>query len=179
MDFLIIPLILFLAYAVIFGVFCAYLASEKGRSGGSWFFLGVVFGILALLVLIGLPSEKRSSNEPVRASAQSTATSSTRSGRGRKDSNVRLCPHCVQEVHELATACPHCQRDLPEVERCSYEPCRKIINPTDDRCEDNEGNPYCGDLHRRRRRPVQCDECGEIVEHSELVVHRRLHRGRQ
>ena len=74
---------------------------------------------------------------------------------------------------------PHCQRDLPEVERCSYGPCRKIINPTDDRCKDDEGNPYCGDLHRGRSMPVQCDECGRIVLNSELAVHRRLHRGRQ
>ncbi len=143
-------LILFLVYALIFGFFCAYLAGEKGRSGGSWFFLGLVFGILALLVLIGLPSEQRSSDEPVQASTRSTATSSTRSGRERKDSDIRLCPHCIKEVHELATACPHCQRDLPEVERCSDAACRKIINPTDKRCEDDEGNVYCCDLHRRR-----------------------------
>ncbi len=58
----------YLVYGAILGVLCAYLAGEKGRSGGSWFFLGLIFGILALLVLIGLPSEDRSSTEVSRPS---------------------------------------------------------------------------------------------------------------
>ena len=147
-------LLLYLVYAVIMGAFCTYLAGEKGRNGGSWFFLGLIFGILALLVLIGLPSEQRSSNEGPRPSARSSVPDSG-SRSGRQDSHVRLCPHCIQEVHELATACPHCQRDLPEVERCSYTPCRKIINPTDDRCKDDKGNVFCKNLHKdRKSRPT-------------------------
>ena len=178
-------LVLFLVYALVFGFFCAYLAGEKGRSGGAWFFLGLIFGILALLVLIGLPSEQGSSNEALRVSTRSTISSGSRSPSGRQGSDIRLCPHCIQEVHELATACPHCQRDLPEVERCSYEPCHKIINPTDDRCEDEEGNVFCKNLHRQRpapvRRdepvqhdePVQCDECGGTVFKSYWAAHRQ------
>ncbi len=183
MEFLIV---LFLAYALIFGAFCAYLAGEKGRSGGSWFFLGLIFGILALLVLIGLPSEDRSSNKPRRSSTSTTITPSAGSGRRREEIDVRQCPHCIQEVHELATACPHCQSDLPEVERCSYGDCRKIINPTDDRCEDDEGNPYCNDLHRRRpmgdrgrRMRVQCDECGKMVFKSDASSHLLNHMRRK
>lgn len=171
--------LLFLVYAAIMGFFCAYLASTKGRGVGSWFFLGLIFGILALLVLIGVPSQQRSSPKDRRRSSQSTGTSEAEEEPGQKGPDFRLCPHCIQEVHELATACPHCQRDLPEVERCSHAACRKIINPTDDRFEDDKGNPYCGDLHRGRRMPVQCDECGRIVLNSDLAVHRRLHRGRQ
>ena len=189
-------LILFLVYALIFGSICAYLAGEKGRSGGSWFFLGLVFGILALLVLIALPSEQRSSNEPVQASTRSTATASTRNGRERQDPDIRLCPHCIKEVHKLATACPHCQRDLPEVERCSDAACRKIINPTDKRCKDDEGNLYCCDLHRQRQldlarspsyvpykrpievpreRTVKCDMCSVEVLESSMTAHRKIH----
>ena len=170
-------LILFLVYALVFGFFCAYLAGEKDRSGGSWFFLGLVFGILALLVLIGLPSEQRSSTRTRHTSVDSPSTS--RSGHRRKTPEVRLCPHCIQEVHERATACPHCQRDLPEVERCTYGPCRKIINPTDDRCEDDGGNPYCGDLHRGRLIRVKCDECGSAVFRTDLALHRRHHKNRK
>lgn len=189
-------LILFLVYALVFGFFCAYLAGEKDRSGGSWFFLGLVFGILALLVLLGLPSEQRSTNEPVRASTRSTATSSTGGGHSKKSSDVRLCPHCIQEVHELATACPHCQRDLPEVERCSDAACRKIINPTDKRCKDDEGNLYCCDLHKQRQldlarspvyvplkapkkvpreRTVKCVMCGVEVLEGNMSTHRKIH----
>lgn len=182
-------LLLFLVYALIFGFFCGYLAGEKGRDSTAWFFLGLVFGILALLVLIGLPSEQNSSSEDSHAPSRSAVTSRANSGPRRDSSNVRLCPHCIQEIHQLATACPHCQRDLPELERCSDTVCRKIINPTDDRCEDDEGNPFCGDLHRRRQQAlakspayvplkrgtkkrlreesVKCDRCGlEVLEGS-------------
>ena len=137
-------LLLYLVYGVTLGSFCAYLAGQKGRGAGSWFFLGLIFGILALLVLIGLPGEQRSS---------------TKMGH-----NGRLCPHCIQEVHEFASACPHCQRDLPDPEHCSYGHCHKIINPTDDRCEDDQGNPYCGDIHRQQNL-AECSytSCQEIV----------------
>ena len=191
MEFL---LLMFLAYGVIIGAFCAYLAGEKGRSGGSWFFLGLVFGILALLVLIGLPSEQRSSTGNRRPSAESTAT--PRTGGRREGSDGRLCPHCIQEVHELAAVCPHCQRDLPKLERCSYGPCGKIINPTDVRCEDDEGNLYCGnldrrrgnrdrrrddldrgrnDLDRRRNIRVQCPKCRRKVLKDNLATHQLNH----
>ena len=176
-------LLLFLVYALIFGFFCAYLAGEKGRSSGSWLFLGLIFGILALLVLIGLPSKQDPSSEDRRSSTRSSAAGRG-SRSGRQGSDARLCPHCIQEVHELATACPHCQRDLPAVERCSYGPCLKIINPIDDRCEDEEGNPYCSTAHRTRNirtpfnpynrskaRTVKCKECGVEVYESNMSAH--------
>ena len=50
-------ILLYLGSGVIFGFFCAYLADQKGHSGGAWFVLGLLFSFLALLVLIGLPSE--------------------------------------------------------------------------------------------------------------------------
>tara|TARA_Y100000310_G_scaffold261907_1_gene271433 strand:+ start:235 stop:465 length:231 start_codon:yes stop_codon:yes gene_type:complete len=40
---------------VIVGGFCCYLASEKGRNGWDWFILGVLFSLVALLVLMSLP----------------------------------------------------------------------------------------------------------------------------
>ena len=35
--------------------FCAWLADEKGRSVGAWLFLGLLFGPLALLAIVGAP----------------------------------------------------------------------------------------------------------------------------
>ena len=37
------------------GGFCAWLASEKNRDGTSWFFLGFIFGWIALIALAGSP----------------------------------------------------------------------------------------------------------------------------
>jgi hypothetical protein len=43
------------------GGFCYWLASEKNRDGTSWFFLGFIFGWIALIALAGSPilSEER------------------------------------------------------------------------------------------------------------------------
>lgn len=180
----IFPLLLvYLISGVVIGFFCAYLANQKGHSGGAWFVLGLLFSFLALLVLIGLPSEQRPSRtqgdaplssttpEPYRrpsrtqggALGQSTARPGSPGSASQKPRSVRLCPHCIQEIHELASACPHCQRSLPEVERCSYEPCGKIINPTDNRCEDDGGNPFCQEAHRRVEH-CSYKACGKVIE---------------
>ena len=37
----------------LFGAFCALWAQNTGRSGWLWFFLGVFFSIIAVLVLLG------------------------------------------------------------------------------------------------------------------------------
>jgi hypothetical protein len=37
------------------GGFASFVAVEKNFSGGSWFFLGVLFGPIALLAVCGLP----------------------------------------------------------------------------------------------------------------------------
>ena len=173
-------LLVYFIFGVVIGFFCAYLAVQKGHNAGAWFVLGLLFSFLALLVLIGLPNERGSSREQGGAPRSSTTPEPYRrpsrkqsgtlghsagspGGAGSLPRSIRLCPHCIQEVHELATACPHCQRDLPEVERCSYEPCGKIINPTDNRCEDDEGNPFCQESHRGVEH-CSYKACGKVIE---------------
>lgn len=153
----------YLISGVIFGFFCSYLADKKGHGGCAWFVLGFLFSFLALLVLIGLPSEREASREQGGDPWQLADSPDSPGSAPQKPPSFRQCPHCIQEVHELATACPHCQRGLPEVERCSYEPCGKIINPTDNRCEDDEGNLFCDKSHMRVE---QCTykNCGKVIE---------------
>jgi hypothetical protein len=43
------------------GGFCSYLASQKNRDWFGWLFLGVLFGMFALVTLVGL--EKLQSEE--------------------------------------------------------------------------------------------------------------------
>lgn len=50
--------IVLIILGLVFGAFCAYLADEKGRSAVAWFMLGLLFGIIALLVLMALPKER-------------------------------------------------------------------------------------------------------------------------
>lgn len=60
-------LLLLVIQAFVFGFFCSYIAKEKGRSSGSWFFLGLCFSILAVLALIAVPKidDKKSSVTPL------------------------------------------------------------------------------------------------------------------
>lgn len=48
-------LFVLLVQGLIFGFFCAYIASQKNRDGLSWFLLGFLFSLLALLALIAVP----------------------------------------------------------------------------------------------------------------------------
>ena len=51
-----IILVVIIAYWLSFGFFCNWLAREKGRDGQPWFLLGLLFGFIALLTLIGAPA---------------------------------------------------------------------------------------------------------------------------
>lgn len=47
---------LYVIACVTVGFFCAWLAEEKNRGFTNWFFLGLLFGPLALLTLVGAPA---------------------------------------------------------------------------------------------------------------------------
>jgi hypothetical protein len=48
----------FVVYAIATGAFSAWLASAKDREAGTWFFLGLLFGIIALIAIGLSPDEK-------------------------------------------------------------------------------------------------------------------------
>jgi hypothetical protein len=63
MEFLLIGVFI---QAIVFGIFSGYIGSQKGRSGFTWFFLGLFFSLLAILALIALPKagqESTNSND--------------------------------------------------------------------------------------------------------------------
>ena len=41
---------------IVFGVLCGYIATEKKRSGGSWFVIGLFLGIIGLIALAAIPA---------------------------------------------------------------------------------------------------------------------------
>ena len=43
-------------YSLSCGLFSGYVAGEKGRSTLNWLALGVIFGVIALLAIIAVPS---------------------------------------------------------------------------------------------------------------------------
>jgi hypothetical protein len=50
--------LIYILLALFFGFTCGALASRKGRNGLGWAFLGILFGPIALVVLLFLPYSK-------------------------------------------------------------------------------------------------------------------------
>ena len=82
------------ANGLIFGFFCSYLAGQKGKESTTWFWLGFVFNILALLVLVGLPSKLATTTVTLPAN------------------DTRACPHCAERIKLEAKICRFCQREV-------------------------------------------------------------------
>lgn len=60
-EFFFLSLVLIQAF--IMGAFCAFVAGEKNRSQASWFLLGFLTSVAALLALIALPAIKQNDGE--------------------------------------------------------------------------------------------------------------------
>jgi hypothetical protein len=60
MDQLLLVLVI---QGIVFGGFSAFIASQKKRSSTSWFFLGFIFSLLAILALIAVPNLEKTGLE--------------------------------------------------------------------------------------------------------------------
>ena len=167
-------LVIVVVQGVVFGAFCSYLAMEKGKDGGTWFLLGLVFGIIALLVLIGSPSEtgsQRSQSAARTSVGQSQVPGSTATLE--PGASTRVCPSCREIIHSQATVCLFCQRDVPQPKHCTLQGCDKIVDIDDVHYQGNDGQVFCSLEHRemaekiaRRPQPSStrhCATCGSRV----------------
>ena len=48
-------LVVYLLVGAVCGVFCARLAKAKGHNGGTWFIAGLLFSVIALIAIAGMP----------------------------------------------------------------------------------------------------------------------------
>lgn len=98
------------------GVASAVIASDKGRSGVAWFFLGVLFGPFALVVAaclsrIGPPAKEGPAP------------------------GTRPCPHCRERIFEAARVCRFCGKSVaggPVAWKCVD--CGEDVEPGSERC---------------------------------------------
>jgi hypothetical protein len=51
-------IIVWVAQCLICAIFSAIIGAEKGRSGGGYFFCGLLFGVLGLIFAAGMPATK-------------------------------------------------------------------------------------------------------------------------
>lgn len=77
---------------IVMGVLCALIALAKRRSGLGWFFLGCLFGPLALLFAAAMSATPRAQGEPAHT--------------------LKTCPYCAEPVKIQAVVCKHCGQRL-------------------------------------------------------------------
>ena len=88
--------------SLVSAAFSAFVASEKGRDGFAWCFLGFLFGFLALLAIVGLPKidDSLAAQEPRR----------------------RRCSVCLELILPEASICPYCQTVVESISDGDAEP---------------------------------------------------------
>lgn len=75
-------LITYFVFAAIMGVLCAWVASERGRSAGSWFFLGLLLGVFAFIPLALAPARPRAQYAGAHAPSAAEARQRIRAEQG-------------------------------------------------------------------------------------------------
>ena len=91
-----VPILMLALIALVSGVLCAGVASEKNRNSGAWGMVGFLFPILTLIAIAGMPEKTR---------------------------RIRECLFCAELIGIKATICPFCNRELKPVVHCTYSYC--------------------------------------------------------
>lgn len=118
-----------LVLALAFGVACAVIANNKGRSAFGWFVLGCLFSLLALIVIAclkpaepeKLPEDQRlcpHCGKPIFKAADACCHCGTKilpDPAGEND--TKICPFCAETIKKNAVVCRFCGRDLPQAEK--------------------------------------------------------------
>lgn len=130
---------------IMFGVVCAVAANSKNRGSIGWFFMGMLFGPFALLILIFLPKQPDPAATPFHDAS--------------RISDSRTCPYCAETIKMAAIVCKHCGRDIPPATPEEIHPAqeppedkRSGMGVTPPRCKS------CGDINNEDA--VKCRNCG-------------------
>lgn len=111
---------------ILFGVVSMIIAKTKGRSAAGWFFIGVIFGPFALVVIF-LPAVTRQSQE----------LTETVAAEGYRD-----CPHCGKPMRNQSTKCWVCG-NIVDPAPVPPEPAAEAVDGDYRKC------PYCAEPIRR------------------------------
>jgi len=106
--------VIFFIQGSIFGIFTSLLARRKGYSAAGWFFIGLFFSFIGLLVAIGLPdkSNKRAdlyTKQDINGEMPMVENQMT--DEINDSSNlvlIKKCPDCSEVIKIEARVCRHC-----------------------------------------------------------------------
>ena len=127
---------------ILFGIACAVIATNKGRSGGGWFVLGFLLGPFGLILALVVPKNQEALDE-----------GSIQSG------EMKLCPYCAELIKTAAIKCRFCGEDLTENQPSDLSDTRpgklsniqkEVPNQRDSRAEVRQAR-IDGAMHNRRR----------------------------
>ncbi len=76
---------------LLFGIISAVVASNKGRSGCGWFFIGVLLGPFGFILALVMPKEEKNVKKDVVQKGE-----------------MKKCPDCAEMIRIEATVCKHC-----------------------------------------------------------------------
>lgn len=84
-------------------IFCAIVASNKGRSGFGWLIVGAIFGIFGLLLAVGMPALDQSQRKGLLHLDL------------HPDRKYRKCPECAETIRSDAKRCRFCGQEFVRV----------------------------------------------------------------
>lgn len=101
-----IGIFVFIVYLSITAIFTAWVGGKKGYKPVSWFFLGTLFGPLALIA-IGVVPQNEDKFTPTRA-VGADLVKRQESVTTKISGNIWRCPECNQKNDQASSTCKSC-----------------------------------------------------------------------